>query len=246
MRHFVISALAGFSLLSPALAEEKREADAHEHGHGTFNMAIEGNTVVIELETPAFDILGFEYAAKSDAEKEAVETARKTLAAPVALFGLSEAAECKVTEAEIEIGAEETGHDDHDDDHDDEHAEGDDHDDKHAEDDEHHDDHDEKHAEGEEHHDDHDDEHAEGEEHHDDHDDEHAEGDDHHDEDEAEHSEVHAHLTLTCGAPKKIGAVNMSGYFEAFPNAKELDAAILSDAGQASGELEPDRPELSL
>ena len=169
-------------------------------------MAIEGDTVAIELETPAFDILGFEHEPKSDAELEAVERARGALADPVVLFGLSEAARCSVTEAEIEIGAEAEHHDEHDD-----------------------------HAEGEEH-----DDHAHEEEY-----DDHAGEDAHHDEDDEAHSEVHAHYTLTCGAPDQIGSVNMSRYFETFPNAEELDAAILTDAGQASGELEADSPELS-
>jgi len=225
-------------------AEEKREADAHEHGHGTFNMAIEGETVVIELETPSFDILGFEYAASSDAEKAAVDKAQEALSSPAALFGLPKDAGCSVTEAEIEFGADEEHHDDEhhgDKHHDDEHHDDEHHDDAH-DDDEHHDDaHDDDHHEDEAHHDDH----HEDEAHHDDHDkhDDHAE---HHDEDASEHSEVHAHYVLTCDSTESINAVNMRGYFETFPNAEELDAAILSDTGQASGELEPDNPELAL
>jgi len=188
MRHTPLTALlSGLLFSAPALAEEKREADAHEHGHGAFNMAIEGETVAIELETPAFDILGFEHETKSGAEIDAVETARRALADPVALFGLPDAAECQVTEAEIEIGAEAEHHDEHDD---------------HA--------HDEK-----------------------------------HDEEGGEHSEVHAHYTLTCGTPGEIGGVNAAAYFKAFPNAEELEAVILTDAGQASGELEAGSPDLS-
>ena len=204
MRLALPTALVTVLITGPVLAEETRSADAHEHGHGSFNMAVEGDAVAIELETPAFDILGFEHEAKTEADKAAIKTARAALADPVALFGLAPSANCTITEAEIEIGAEA----DH---HDDEHHE-----------DEHHDD--EHHAE--------EDDHKE---------DDHAD----HDEEGAEHSEVHAHYALTCGAADKITGVNMTGYFNAFPKAEELDAAILTDAGQASGELEPESPELS-
>lgn len=224
MQYAIIIGAFGLLVATTVHAEEKREADAHEHGHGTFNMAIEGETVVIELETPSFDILGFEYAASSDAEKAAVDKAQEALSSPAALFGLPKDAGCSVTEAEIEFGADEEHHDD-------EHHEGGHHDDEHH-DDEHHDDA-------------HDDDHHEDEAHHDDHDkhDDHAE---HHDEDASEHSEVHAHYVLTCDSTESINAVNMRGYFETFPNAEELDTAILNDTGQASGELEPDNPELAL
>ncbi len=220
MKYLMSAVLSGAVLSAPVFAEGTREADAHEHGHGTFNMAIEGNVVAIELETPSFDLLGFEHEANSDLEKAVVETAREALADPIALFGLPKDAGCRVSEAEIEIGADETHHDDHDDEHHDDdkdhddHAEKDDHDDEHHDDDKDHDD-------------------------HGDHDD-HAEG-----EGESEHSEVHAHYELTCDAPDQVNAVNMTQYFNSFPNAEELDAAILTDAGQASGELEPDSPELS-
>ena len=203
-------------LCTGVLAEEKRAADAHQHGHGVLNVALEGETLGIELETPGADILGFEHAAEADEDKATVEQARKTLSDPVALFGLPGSAGCKIAEAEIEIGADETDHDDHDDDHHEEHA-----DDKH---DDHDDDHHEEHAEDKHGHDEHDEDHAE-------------EGE--------THTEVHAHYTLNCTAPAKITGLNLTGFFAAFPNAEELDAAILTDNGQASGEISPDSPKLT-
>jgi len=232
MRHLIPASLLGVFLVTPALSEGTREADAHEHGHGTFNMAIEGDVVAIELETPAFDLLGFEYEAKTDIEKAAVESARTALADPITLFGLLESAECRIVEAEIEIGADAE-------DHDDEHHDGDHHDDEHHEDDDDHakgDDHDDHHDE----HDDEHDDHAKGEDHDDEHD-----HDEHADEGESDHSEIHAHYALDCDASDAINAVDMTAYFETFSNAEELDATILTDAGQASGELEPDSPDLS-
>ena len=211
------SALTAF-FCAGALAEEKREADAHQHGHGALNVALEGETLSIEMETPGADILGFEHMAKATEDKATVEKARKTLADPVSLFGLSAAAGCSVTDAEIEIGADGDEHHDEDEHHDDEeHAEKDDHDA-----------HDEDHAEKDEH----------------DHEDEHEHGDDHADEEES-HSEVHAHYMLTCTAPAEIAGLDLTAFFEAFPNAEELDAAILTEDGQASGEITPASPMLT-
>lgn len=182
-----VSIFTALSCVS-ALAEDKRAADAHQHGHGALNVALEGDTLSIELETPGADILGFEHTAETEGDKATVRKARETLGNPVALFGLPDAAGCSVADADIEIGA------------DGEHHEDDDHDHEH--------------------------------------DDDHKHGDEHaHEEDT--HSEVHAQYTLTCTAPSNVTALDLSGFFAAFPNAKELDAAVLTDAGQASGEITP-------
>lgn len=194
-------------LCSGALADNKREADAHQHGHGALNIALEGETLSIEVETPGADILGFEHDAETAEDKATVQKAREILADPIALFGLTDAADCSVTEVEIEIGGDETDHDEHGE----EHAHDDDHD--------------------------HGDEHAEEEKH--DHGDDHA-----HDHGE-EHSEVHAHYTLNCTQPDALGGIDLRAFFEAFPNSEELDAAVLTEAGQASGEITPASPSLS-
>lgn len=128
----------------PALAEDTRQLDAHEHGVGALNIAIEGETMAMEFHAPGADIVGFEYAAESEADRAAVDAAVATLAAPLELFQLPAAAACSVTQASAaleseEAHADEAGHDDHDDhDEHEEHAEHDhgEHDD-HAERDEH-------------------------------------------------------------------------------------------------------------
>ena len=108
-----------------ALAAE----EAHEHGVSVLNIAIEGNEIAFELESPGADIVGFEHEAKSHDDIEAIEAAVAALKEPLLLFSTPEAAGCSV--AEIEIEAPETDHDEeHDEDqnHDDDHAHDDDHD----------------------------------------------------------------------------------------------------------------------
>ncbi|SDG35723.1 DUF2796 domain-containing protein [Phytopseudomonas seleniipraecipitans] len=107
----------------------------HEHGVATLNVALEGNTLEIELESPAMNIVGFEHAATSDADKKTVAAARAKLEKPLALFSLPAAAGCSLTEHELSsplFGDAEDKHDhDHDHDHD-EHADGHDHDHEHS------------------------------------------------------------------------------------------------------------------
>ena len=111
---------------APALAEETRQLDAHEHGVGELNIALDGSTVVMELHAPGADIVGFEYEAESAEDRAAIDAAIATLSRPLDLFVLPAAAECSVTEASVELETE----------HDDEHAEGEAHDD-HDHDDDH-------------------------------------------------------------------------------------------------------------
>ena len=128
----------------PAFAEDARQLDAHEHGVGTLNIAIEGTTVAMEFEAPGADIVGFEYAAESDADHAAIDAAVVTLSEPLDLFVMPEAANCTLAKAHAELESED-GHDEHGEEHHDDH-DNEDHED-HAEG-EH-----EEHAEGE--HDDH-------------------------------------------------------------------------------------------
>lgn len=115
---------------SPVVAEGARELSAHEHGVGELNIAVAGSDLVIELHAPGADIVGFEHAAESDADKAAVEAALAVLGDLSNVIALPAAAECSVSAAEAELhieGAHEE-HDDHDEHGHDDHAEHDDHD----------------------------------------------------------------------------------------------------------------------
>ena len=129
----LLSFLAATAITAtPVLAEETRQLDAHEHGVGQLDIAIDGQQVAMELYAPGADIVGFEYAAESDADLAAVDSAATTLTGPLDLFVLPEAAGCSVVTAAAGLESEEDhddhgdehdeqGHDDHDDDHDEGH-----------------------------------------------------------------------------------------------------------------------------
>jgi hypothetical protein len=163
-------------------AEERRELGAHEHGHSTLNIAIEGTSVAMELIAPGADIVGFEHEAESAQDKAAREAAEAKLADPLSLFAMPAAAECTVQTATVAIEGEEH------------HPEEADHD---------------------------------GEEH------------------EAEHNEFHAEYQLACAEPDALGTIRF-GFFEAFPNAMEVEVNVITEKGQSSFEVERDGPTLDL
>ncbi|WP_460121760.1 DUF2796 domain-containing protein [Pseudomonas sp. H3_G09] len=91
---------------------------AHEHGVGRLNAALDGQTLELELESPAMNLVGFEHAATSDADKAKVAAARAQLEKPLALFSLPAAAGCKVVSQELEspLFGDKPDADDHDED----------------------------------------------------------------------------------------------------------------------------------
>ena len=78
------------------------EHKPHVHGESRIGLAIEGNVVEIEFESPAHDIVGFESMPKTAKQRAAVESALATLKKGEALFRLSPGAGCKLHEAEVE------------------------------------------------------------------------------------------------------------------------------------------------
>jgi len=100
-----------FALLPLAVAHAVDEHDhdhehgslgAHEHGVGRLNAALDGQTLELELESPAMNLVGFEHAASTDADKAKVAAARALLEQPLALFNLPKAAGCVVENQELE------------------------------------------------------------------------------------------------------------------------------------------------
>ncbi|WP_095587387.1 zinc uptake protein ZrgA [Actibacterium ureilyticum] len=99
---------------TPALAQDTRHMDAHEHGVGALYIAIDGTTVAMEFSAPGADIVGFEYAAQSEADRAAVDAAVATLATPLDLFVMPAEAGCSVTQASAALESEYEAHGDHD------------------------------------------------------------------------------------------------------------------------------------
>jgi hypothetical protein len=118
MKPFILS-LAALSIAIPAFAQEKRETDAHVHGVTTAEVAVEHGRIEIDLKSPGMDIVGFEYAARTPEDRDAVDAAIRTFLSPEQIVTLPDATGCRLTEVLAHVHAGDDEHDEgHDDDHD--------------------------------------------------------------------------------------------------------------------------------
>lgn len=109
-----------FSLSAPALAQSPFTArpatpvlSAHVHGVAHLAMAVDGQTLVMELEMPLANLVGFEHKPANDLEEKAFSRASQTMAQADKLFEWNAAAHCTVTSVEIEMPTfEHGGHED--------------------------------------------------------------------------------------------------------------------------------------
>ncbi len=105
---------AALWLAAAANAAAAAEHAAHVHGVTKLNVAIEGETVEMELIAPGADIVGFEHEPESAKDKAAVKSATATLEDGAGLFVFPQEADCRLMKAEVESAALEHDHgDDH-------------------------------------------------------------------------------------------------------------------------------------
>ncbi|AWY41432.1 DUF2796 domain-containing protein [Pseudomonas putida] len=128
MRRLLLALPFALLPLAAAYAADEHDHDhehgslgAHEHGVGRLNAALDGQSLELELESPAMNLVGFEHAATSEADKAKVVAARTELENPLALFNLPKAAGCVVSDQELNsplFGDKPDADDDHDHDED--------------------------------------------------------------------------------------------------------------------------------
>ncbi len=121
------SLLAPLALVAPGvIAEEKhehehdhekRQHDAHVHGIAALNLALEGEEVQVELESPAANIVGFEHAPSSEADHAALDKAVATLKDGDQLFRFNSEAGCRMEKAQVTSALLDQDHDEQADDH---------------------------------------------------------------------------------------------------------------------------------
>jgi hypothetical protein len=92
MKRMLAAVLAlGFSGLAQAHG-------AHEHGVADLQVAVDGGHLSIELKTPLDNLVGFEHAPRTDAQRKALDDAEARLRDFPRLFVLPAAAACEVKE----------------------------------------------------------------------------------------------------------------------------------------------------
>ena len=79
----------------------QRQHDAHRHGAGRLNIAMEGGEVYAELESPAANVVGFEHAPTTEAERASLDKAVATLQDGDRLFRFSPTADCRLFSVDV-------------------------------------------------------------------------------------------------------------------------------------------------
>ena len=98
----VLAIIAQEIALHAAWAGEHRQHEAHEHGVAHLNVAVEGQNIVIELFSPAANIVGFEHHPQTQAQKDQVEKARQELEDGQTLFQLPAQAQCRLISSSVD------------------------------------------------------------------------------------------------------------------------------------------------
>jgi hypothetical protein len=106
-------ALGGIALLRAALlavglcalATSFAAEHAHVHGVVSLNVAIEANTVSLQLEAPLDSLVGFEHAPRTAAQTQAVSAMFERFKSPQALFILDAGAQCTLKRSTAESDA---------------------------------------------------------------------------------------------------------------------------------------------
>ncbi len=113
--HVALMLLLAVFTTAPAYANdpEHRKHDSHEHGVAQLNIVWEGNTLHLELESPAMNIIGFEHMPGNSEQRAAVEHAVAELEKGSALFTFSADASCRLVEARVESALMDKGHQEH-------------------------------------------------------------------------------------------------------------------------------------
>ena len=111
MKHTRLRRISGLAIAAalfaaaPFLSAQAQQQHAHVHGQLKLDVAIDGPTVVIDMESPLDNIVGFERAPKTDAEKKTVEAAIALLRAADKLFIIDPTANCKLGPVDLRSSA---------------------------------------------------------------------------------------------------------------------------------------------
>jgi len=92
----LLSLLAPAALAALPFAAMAQTAHVHVHGQLRLEVAIEGPTVIIDMDSPLDNFVGFERAPKTDAEKKTADDAIAQLRAADQLFKIDPSANCKL------------------------------------------------------------------------------------------------------------------------------------------------------
>jgi len=99
--------ISSTSLLVSAAGEDHPKQSfiqhqSHQHGLVEFNIAQQGKQLLIEVQAPGSDLLGFEHAPETDQQQRQLQAAQDQLQQPQQLFSLASAAQCKLLSVDVQ------------------------------------------------------------------------------------------------------------------------------------------------
>ncbi|UJJ32857.1 DUF2796 domain-containing protein [Halopseudomonas maritima] len=130
MRRTLLALSLALPFSQPLFAHEHHDHEhdslgAHEHGVASLNLVVDGNQVSLELDSPAANLVGFEYQPSTEADLATVARVKSELQQANGLFTLTPAAGCQLQQVELDSPLfaahdhdEHEGHDHADDDQD--------------------------------------------------------------------------------------------------------------------------------
>ena len=74
----------------------------HEHGVASLSLAVANTDLEISLDSPAANLVGFEYKPSTDEQSQQVAKVKTQLENPTSLFDIPAAAECSLTKTELQ------------------------------------------------------------------------------------------------------------------------------------------------
>jgi hypothetical protein len=115
--------------------------EAHVHGKASLNLVLDGQSLFIEFESPAYNLVGFEHEPKDQIQQKEVQDTLSLLSRPRKVFGFSAQAGCLVESVSVTttmagVGKNTVGYEEEH--HEEEHHEEEHHEEEHHEE-EHHD-----------------------------------------------------------------------------------------------------------
>ncbi|MGY6661121.1 MAG: ZrgA family zinc uptake protein [Glycocaulis sp.] len=248
MKRLILATLLAGTAIAPALAQEHEHRHAGTHVHGLAELAVALNpdgTLVAEIESPLYNLIGFERAPRDEGEYALVGQAIAALESDARPAFNAEAG-CSLTETQLEGFPPASAHGHHDDDHEHEHM---DHDGEephgHGHDDHGHDrdeaDHDHDHTH------DHYGDHSEAETPPQDHAHDHGHSHGHsHGEGERRYSDGFVTWTFTCTSPERLTRIDAGSLFAGFDRLERVSIQFFDGTRSAAETLTPSSSTLSI
>lgn len=101
------------SLADPASPANDHTLAAHVHGVAHLAVAVDAQVLVMDLEVPLVNLVGFEHTPANDTERDAFAQAARTLKQADNLFKFNASAKCAATSVQVDMPTFEHGtHDD--------------------------------------------------------------------------------------------------------------------------------------